>query len=186
MERGLLLVDVQNDYFPGGKMELVGMNEAAAKAKELLALFRTHRLPTYHIQHTALQKGAAFFLPNTQGAEINESIKPLPEDRIIQKHFPNSFRETELLEILRGSGIEELIICGAMSHLCIDATTRAAADYGFRCTVIHDACATRDLQFEDTPVPAKQVHASFMSALGLAYAKVISLRKFLSDFKVNS
>ena len=183
MKTGLLLVDIQNDYFPGGKMELVAMNEAAMKAKELLHLFRKRHLPTYHIQHVPLNKGAPFFLPNTKGAEIHEIVKPLPTDIVIQKHFPNSFRDTDLLESLRNSGVEALVICGAMSHMCIDATARAAADYGFRCTVIHDACATRDLQFGNTLVPAKQVHASFMSALAFAYAKVISLQKFLSAFE---
>lgn len=182
MKMGLLLVDIQNDYFPGGKMELAGMNEAATKAKELLEHFRKSNLPTFHIQHVALSKEAPFFAQNTEGAEIHESIKPRPMDMVIKKHFPNSFRETDLLENLRRSGIEALVICGAMSHICIDATTRAAADYGYLCTVIHDACATRDLQFENTQVPAKQVHASFMSALGFAYAKVISLQKFLSMF----
>lgn len=183
MKTGLLLVDIQNDYFPGGKMELVGMKEAAMKAKELLHLFRKDNLPTFHIRHVALNKGATFFLQNTEGAEIHESVEPLPMETVLQKHFPNSFRETDLLEKLKNSGIEALVICGAMSHMCIDATTRAAADYGFRCTVIHDACATRDLQFGDTRVPARQVHASFMSALSLAYAKVISLQQFLPMFR---
>ena len=183
MKTGLLLVDIQNDYFPGGKMELVGMEESSMKAKELLALFRKHGQPTFHIQHLALRKGAEYFLPNTKGGEIHENVKPLPSDIILHKHFPNSFRETGLLEKLKSAQIESLVICGAMSHMCIDATTRAAADFGFRCTVIHDACATRDLQFGDTLVPAEQVHASFMSALGFAYAKVIPLQKFLSTFK---
>jgi nicotinamidase-related amidase len=128
-------------------------------------------------------KGAGFFLPDTEGAEIHESVKPLATDLVIQKHFPNSFRDTDLLEKLKSSHVTALVICGAMSHMCIDATTRAAADYGFRCTVIHDACATRDLEFGDTLVPAQQVHASFMSALGFAYAKVTSLQKFLSTFE---
>lgn len=183
MKTGLLLVDIQKDYFPGGKMELVGMEEASAKAKELLALFRKHGQSTFHIQHVALGKGAAFFLPDTEGGEIHESVKPLPSDMICKKHFPNSFRETDLLEKLESSQVKSLVICGAMSHMCIDATTRAAADYGFRCTVIHDACATKDLQFEDRRVPAEQVHASFMSALAFAYAKVMSLQGFLSTFK---
>ena len=164
-------------------MELVGMMESSRKAQELLGLFRKHNLTTFHIQHMSLGKGAGFFLPETRGAEIHESVKPLPTDLVIQKHFPNSFRDTNLLEKLKSAQIEALVICGAMSHMCIDATTRAAADFGFRCTVIHDACATRDLQFEDTPVPAAQVHASFMSALGFAYAKVMSLQEFLSTFK---
>ena len=183
MKRGLLLVDIQNDYFSGGKMELVGMDEAAMRAKELLETFRNRHLPTYHIQHTSLYKGATFFLPNTEGAHIHERIKPLPTDTVIQKHLPNSFRETTLLDSLQNSRVEELVICGAMSHMCIDATTRAAADYGFSCAVIHDACATRDLRFRDTLVPAIQVHASFMSALGFAYAKVLSTREFLSTFE---
>jgi nicotinamidase-related amidase len=183
MKTGLLLVDIQNDYFPGGKMELVGMEEASMKAKELLASFRKHGQPIFHIQHVALGKGAGYFLPNTEGGEIHESVKPLPSDTVFQKHFPNSFRETGLREKLESSEVESLVICGAMSHMCIDATTRAAADFGFRCTVIHDACATRDLKFEDSLVPASQVHASFMSALGFAYAKVISLQKFLSTLE---
>ena len=117
-------------------------------------------------------------------SEIHERIKPLPDDVVIQKHFPNSFRETDLLDRLKNNDVSKLVICGAMSHMCIDATTRAATDYGFRCTVIHDACATRNLKFLDTMVPAQQVHASFMSALVFAYAKVISLEQFISSFKV--
>jgi nicotinamidase-related amidase len=183
MKTGLMLIDIQNDYFPGGKMELVGIEAGSMKAKELLELFRKNNLPTFHIQHESLGKGAGFFLPDTEGAEIHESVKPLPTDSVIQKHFPNSFRDTDLLEKLKSSDVTALVICGAMSHMCIDATTRAAADYGFKCTVIHDACATRDLQFGDTVVPAEQVHASFMAALGFAYAKVTSLKKFLSTFQ---
>lgn len=183
MKTALLLVDIQNDYFLGGKMELVGMEKGSTRAKEVLDLFRKNNLPTFHIQHVASDKGAGFFLPDTEGAEIHENVKPLATDLVIQKHFPNSFRDTDLLEKLKSFHVTALVICGAMSHMCIDATTRAAADYGFRCTVIHDACATRDLQFGDTLVPAAQVHASFMSALGFAYAKVTSLQKFLSTFE---
>jgi nicotinamidase-related amidase len=182
MKTALLLIDIQNDYFLGGNMELVGMEESSRKASELLDLFRNNDLPSFHIQHVSLGKGAGFFLPDTKGAEIHESVKPLPSDLIIQKNFPNSFRDTDLMERLKSAQVNALVICGAMSHMCIDATTRAAADHGFKCTVIHDACATRDLQFEDTLVPARQVHASFMSALGFAYAKVVSLQTFLSAF----
>jgi nicotinamidase-related amidase len=182
MKTALLLIDIQNDYFPGGNMELVGMEQSSQKARELLDLFRKNDMPSFHIQHVSLGKGAGFFLPDTKGAEIHESIRPLPSDIVIQKHFPNSFRDTDLLEKLKSAQIRSLVICGAMSHMCIDATTRAAADHGFKCTVIHDACATRDLQFENTVVPAKQVHASFMSALGFAYARVVSLQAFLSAF----
>jgi len=179
MKTGLILVDIQNDYFPGGTMELVGIREAGTKAKELLSFFREKRRPTYHIQHISGQKNATFFLPDTPGVEIHDDIKPFPDERVIPKHYPNSFRETGLLEELNKDGITRLVICGAMSHMCIDATTRAAFDLGFDCVVIQDACATRNLDFGGKTITADQVHGSFMAALGSVYARVLSL----SDYK---
>jgi nicotinamidase-related amidase len=56
--------------------------------------------------------------------------------------------------------------------------TRAAADLNFSCVVVHDACATRDLEFEGKAIAAKEVHGSFMAALGMAYAKVLGFKDF--------
>lgn len=102
------------------------------------------------------------------------------QETVVLKHFPNAFRETGLKELLDNQGIENLVIIGSMSHMCIDATTRAAKDFGYNVRVVHDACASRDLEFNGSMVPAAQVHAAFMSALGFAYAEVISTATFLS------
>lgn len=179
MQTALLLIDIQNDYFPGGRMELAGMEEAALKAQALLAACRRQGLPVFHIQHLAVRPGATFFIPGTEGAALHASVKPLPGETIVQKNFPNAFRETGLLELLKAANIEELVMAGAMSHMCIDATTRAAADFGFRGTVIHDACATKDLSFGATVIPAAQVHGAFMAALSPLYARVLSVEDFL-------
>jgi nicotinamidase-related amidase len=181
MKTALILVDIQNDYFAGGRMALPGMDSAGETAWALLAFFRDHNWPTVHIQHISMQKGATFFLPDTDGVKIHESIAPLDQDNVIQKHYPNSFRETDLFDHLTGAGVKNLVICGAMSHMCIDATTRAAADLGFSSVVVHDACATRDLEFKGKTIPAKDVHGAFMSALGMAYAKVLSYKEFVKD-----
>ena len=178
MRTGLVLVDIQNDYFPGGRMELVGISEAGQKSGGLLSFFRDNKWPTFHIQHLSVRKRATFFLPDTRGAEIHNCIKPLSDERIIQKFYPNSFRETTLLEELKKNQIEQVVVCGAMSHMCIDATTRAAFDLGFECVAIKDACATRNLEFDDKTIAADQVHASFMAALGSAYAKVLTIEAF--------
>ncbi|HSH70948.1 MAG TPA: cysteine hydrolase family protein [Deferrisomatales bacterium] len=172
MSRGLLLVDIQNDYFPGGAMELVGMDRAAARAAEALEAFRAESLPVFHVQHLAAQPGATFFQPGTPGAEIHPLVAPRDGEARVQKHFPNGFRGTPLLDRLRDRGVTDLTLCGAMSHMCIDATTRAAFDLGFSCTVLADACATRDLAFSGVAVPAAQVHAAFMAALAAVYARV--------------
>ena len=183
MKTGLIIVDIQNDYFEGGRMELVGMEAASTQANKLLAFFRDNRWPTFHIQHVAASEKAPFFRPGTNGVEIHDSVKPRSDDLVVQKHFPNSFRETSLLDNLKDAEVDRVVICGAMSHMCIDATTRAAADLGFKCTLIHDGCATRNLEFGDRRVLADDVHASFMAALGAGYAKVLSCEEFISSIK---
>lgn len=180
MSSGLILVDLQNDYFTGGTMALVGIDSAARNARKLLMAYRQARLPVIHIQHLAVHPEATFFLPETAGAEINSLVAPIDEEALIQKHFPNSFRETHLEATLRSNNIADLVICGAMSHMCIDATTRAAFDLGFNCTVAGDACATRDLTFEDTTIAASSVHAAFMAALNGTYAGVAPTRDLIA------
>lgn len=179
MKTCLLLIDLQNDYFPGGNMELVGIDQAAAKARLLLNQFRDDHDPIVHIQHLASRPGAAFFLPETSGADIHPIVAPDDGETVMIKNYPNSFRETSLLEMLKGQEITDLVICGAMSHMCIDATTRAAFDLGFNCVVAEDACATRDLQFKGRTVKAADVHASFMAALSVPYATVISAEELM-------
>lgn len=174
MKQALLIVDIQNDYFPGGRMELVGSTEAGAKAGRLLRAFRERGEPIIHVQHISKRPGATFFLPDTEGVKIHESVAPLATEAVVTKHFPNGFRETTLLEILRSAEIERLVIAGMMTHMCIDTTTRAAADLGFENVLAHDACATRDLGFGAAKVAAKDVQTAFIAALNGAFAKVLS------------
>jgi nicotinamidase-related amidase len=180
MKKALMLVDFQNDYFPGGNMVLVDTEKAAANAQMLLNIFRKEDLPIVHIQHISVRPNATFFLPGSQGAEIHEMVAPKQGENLVTKNYPNSFRDTELLEILGNKKIESLVICGAMSHMCIDATTRAAFDYGFNCVVVEDACATRDLVFKGKTVKASDVHASFMAALSVPYAQVLTAEETLT------
>ena len=175
MAQALLIVDIQNDYFPGGAMELVGSREAGLQAGVLLQAFRQAGRSIVHIQHLAARPGATFFLPGTSGAEIHASAAPLPEELVFQKHFPNSFRETPLLDHLRGQVITELVIAGMMTHMCIDTTVRAAFDLGFSCQLAQDACATRDLTRNGATVSAAQVQAAFLTAIDGTFAKVRSV-----------
>lgn len=177
----LLLVDLQNDYFPGGALELTDIEAAAARAQELLQDFRRSGSPVVHIRHVATRPEATFFLPDTAGVAIHSTVAPRDREAVVTKHYPNSFRDTELLALLRQRAPSSLVICGAMSHMCIDATTRAAFDLGFDCRVAADACATRDLQFRERTVAAADVHAAFMAALSSPYARVASTAEILAD-----
>lgn len=181
MTTALLLIDIQNDYFPGGKMELEGSDAAAQAAARLLAYFREHKLPLFYIQHISVRPTATFFLPNTPGVEIHAAVQPLDGETVIQKHFPNSFRETELLAQLQAQGITRLVIAGMMTHMCVEATTRAAADFGFECLIVSDGCATRSLKFGDRTVAAADVHAAFLAGLNGSYGRVLPAEAILSE-----
>lgn len=161
----LLLIDIQNDYFPGGRMELNGAREAALQAAAVLQGFRAGRLPVIHIAHESAREGATFFLPGTEGQRIHDLVPPVDGERVVTKHFPNSFHQTSLTELLRRLGVAELLIAGMMTHMCVDATLRAAKDLGFVCRLIHDATATRDLSFGGVQVAATRVQAAFIAAL---------------------
>jgi nicotinamidase-related amidase len=177
MTQALLLIDIQNDYFPGGAMELMDGPEAGRQAGALLRAFRRTGRPIVHIQHLAMRPGATFFLPGTSGAEIHASVTPLPDEPVFQKHFPNSFRETPLQSHLQSLGVTQLIIAGMMTHMCIDTTVRAAFDLGFQCQLAQDACATRGLTRGDTRVPAAEVQAAFLAAIHGTFAQVLSTQE---------
>jgi len=179
MKTALLIIDIQNDYFPGGKHELVRPLEAAKKAYEILQCFREHDGYHVHIQHVSLKPDATFFISGDRGTDIHDAVAHFEGEPIVQKHYPNSFRETRLLELLKSWGIERVVITGMMTHMCVDATARAAADFGFQVIVAEDACATRDLQYGDTTIPAEQVHKAFLAALK-SYGKVMKSEQIIA------
>lgn len=179
MNTALLLIDIQNDYFPGGKMEVPGSVDAGLRAREVLDFFRKKMMPVIHVRHLSVRPGATFFLPGTPGAEIHENVRPLPTEALIEKNYPNCFRGTPLLEILKKDGITNLVFAGMMTQMCVDATVRAAFDHGFGCTVLHDACAAGQLRFAGQTVAASQVHSAFLAALDGLYANVVSTLEFI-------
>ena len=171
-KQALIVVDIQNDYFPQGKWPLVGADAAADNAVRLLKAFREAGDSVVHIRHEFTSEEAPFFTPGSEGAKLHPKVLNHANEPVVLKHFVNSFRETELKSILDEQEIKELVVVGSMSHMCVDGITRAANDLGYTVTVIHDACASRDLEFNGLVVPAAHVHAAFMSALGFALSLI--------------
>jgi len=177
----LLLIDIQNDYFPGGLWTLEGTETAAANAARLLAEFRAKGLPVVHVRHEFESDDAPFFKPGSEGAYIHTSVTPAEDEPVVLKHQVNSFQETNLKAVLDELNVEKLLVVGAMSHMCIDAGVRAAADLGYEVSVAQDACATLAQEFNGVTVPAEQVHAAYMASLAFAYAHVANTDELLSE-----
>lgn len=174
VSRALVVVDIQNDYFPGGAFPLVDPEPAAAAARAVLEAFRASGEHIVHLQHVWDEPEATFMRPGTDGVEIHPAVAPRAGERVITKDAPNGFLRTPLEDELRAARAEELVICGMMTSMCVDATVRAAADLGFRVTLVHDACAGPDLEFRGVTVPAEAVGAAFLAALADGYANVVS------------
>jgi nicotinamidase-related amidase len=164
----LIIIDIQNFYFPEGSVPLFEPEKAAENAKQLLTFFRDQNMTVIHVRHNT-----------NSGAEIHNSVSPKENEKVISKDKANAFVGTDLFEFLKNKKITDLILCGMQTHMCLEAATRAASDYGFNCTVIEDACATRDLNYGNNTVKAKDVHFSTLSTLNGTYAKILTTQEYL-------
>jgi nicotinamidase-related amidase len=173
MKTALLIIDVQNDYFPNGKMEVNNSLDASLRIKDLINHFRNRSMPVIHIQHISVRPGALFLLPGTAGAEFHDNVKPAEGEKIIVKNYPNSFRKTGLNDYLKENNISKLVIVGMMTHMCVDTTVRAAFDLGYECIVAGDCCATKTLNFNNKEVAAESVQNSFLAALNGVFCRVL-------------
>jgi nicotinamidase-related amidase len=180
----LLLIEIQHDHFSNGKNPLEKSAEASIKAKSVLDWFRQENLPVIHVQHISTHPNATYFLPCTSGAEFQSNTQPIKGEIIIQKHYPNCFKDTRLLTYLNKQKIKHLTICGMMTQLAIDSTVRAARDYGFTCQIIEDACAAAPLKFNHQIISAQQVHYAFLAALEPFYASLLNAEAFLQHHRV--
>ncbi|KHL58404.1 cysteine hydrolase family protein [Xanthomonas cannabis] len=176
--KAVIVIDLQNDYFPGGKLPLTGIEPAATNALAVIANARDTGVAVLHVRHEAAAD-APFFVAGSQGAQIHDAVAPQEGEVVVVKQHVNAFRETPLAQQLELHGVTDVTIVGAMSHMCVDACVRAAADLGYTVTVLHDACATMDLDFDGTKVPAAHVHATMMAAFQFGYAAVRSTRAYL-------
>jgi nicotinamidase-related amidase len=180
MARGLLIIDVQRDYFPGGAFPLVEPEAAATATRRLLDAFREAGDPVLHLKHVWDAPDATFMRPGTDGVELHPLVEAAGGEPVLEKAAPNGFVGTALEEEIRSRGIDELVVAGMMSSMCVDATVRAAVDLGFSVTVAHDGCAAPDLRFGGTEVPGAMVHAAFMAALADGYAAVVAADELLA------
>ncbi len=163
----LLIIDIQDFYFPGGRSALVDPEKAALNAAKLLDYFRKENLTVIHVRHNS-----------ETGGKINDLVKPLPGEKIFSKDEVNCFKGTALNEYLKSQNIDSLVICGMQTQMCVEAATRAASDFGYKCILVHDACATKDLKFGDYTIKAADVHYSTLATLR-SYAMVESTEEFL-------
>ncbi|MGY3779405.1 cysteine hydrolase family protein [Isobaculum melis] len=185
MKQALLIIDVQNDYFKGGKMPLMHSDQALQQLLKVKDFFDKQQLPVIYIQHINAKKNADFFEKDTLGVAIHPLLlaSNTGHEITIVKAHPNSFFETGLQETLIALQVDQLVITGMMTHMCVDSTTRAAKELGFQPVLIADATATKELAFGEKVVIATDVQTAFLSALQHFSTSILSSKDFLHSTK---
>ena len=171
-DSALIIIDAQNTYCEG-IMKLDGMEKALKECRLLLDRFRKAGRPVFHIQHDA-GPGSPYDV-TTHIGQIVDVLAPLHGEPVITKNYPHSFAGTELDALLKKAGIQNLILAGFMSHMCVNSTARGAFSLGYRATVVAAATATRSLPLKATGevIPAAQVHSAALAALSDLPAAVV-------------
>ncbi len=178
-KKALIIIDCQNDFFPGGKCELEGQVEAAGNIQMLLSQARGQDQTIVHIQHHFKERNAPFTVEGTIGAEIHEMVQPLPHEPIVTKYTSNIFLNNNLKQILDDENVEELILCGSMSKDCIAAAAHATTELGYPITIIYDACATREPGSSDTSSQQEFVQGAIMASLSFICSNIVSTEEYL-------
>ncbi len=178
----LIIVDIQNFYFAGGRLALVGSDAACLKARQVLDAFRSKKWPVVHVRHLGKAVADAPLSGESEWS-FRSDVAPAAGEPVVTKHEVNAFRDTDLLQILKGLRVKDLVIVGMQTHMCLEGAVRAAADLGFAVTVAEDACATRDLEFNGQKVPAAAVHLSTLATLKGNYARIVTTEELLKELK---
>jgi len=165
------MIDCQNTYRTG-LMQLSGVEEAIIEAKKLLALARSREIPVIHIRHDA-GAGSPYDI-NAQIGAICDEVAPVDGELIITKNYPNSFVGTSLDQDLKALGINNLVLAGFMTHMCINSTAHGAFNLGYTVAVVASATATRALESANGKVlSAKEVHDAAIASTRDLYAAIV-------------
>ena len=142
--RALVVIDIQRDYFEGGKFVLFNTAPVLENILAAIKHAQAQQIPVILVQHVA-QGPAPFFNADTSGVEIHPDILTLAADApIVIKAFSDSFEKTELQALLAAQSIDELLICGMMTQNCVTHTAISKAAEQYKVSILADCCTTSD------------------------------------------
>lgn len=170
MNKALLIIDLQNDYFPEGKFPLWNTEQVLENIKQLIAKAQQHGMKIIHIQHVADSSYgiAPFFNEGTSGVEIHPQIlQSAPNGEVVIKKFADSFYNTNLSEVLAKSQIDELLICGMMTQNCVTHTAISKSAEKYKVSVVADCCTTVDEMLHNIALHALSTRVDLISVANI-------------------
>ena len=179
-EAVVVVIDAQHEYVDGGLI-LPGVAPALEEIGRLLERARALETPIIHIIHHG--KPGGLFAPDSPAAEIAAPADPAPGEAVVAKGMPNAFASTDLADRVHALKRPAVILVGFMTHMCLEATARAAIDLGLRAAVVASATATRDLRdpLTGATIPAADVQRNALAAMADRFASIVPDVRALAD-----
>jgi len=168
MKKALLLIDLQNDYFPGGKFPLWNTDVTLSNIEQAINAAKAKNVPIIHIQHIANPDMgiAPFFNKGSEGAKIHSRIlEAAPDAPIVIKEFADSFEKTNLEEVLKGLGVDELLVCGMMTQNCVTHTAISKSAEKYKVSILPDCCTTVDVMIHNIALHAVSTRISLVPSI---------------------
>jgi len=171
----LILIDIQKGFqdvaYWGGDRNNINAEE---KASELLEIWRSKKLPIFHVQHCSSNPNSILNETNP-GNQFQDIVKPLEDETVIKKNVNSAFIGTNLKQLIDNANITNLVIVGLTTDHCVSTTTRMAGNFGYTVYLVSDATATfnkKGLNGED--FPAELIHQTALASLNEEFAQVVN------------
>ena len=178
----LILIDIQKGFqdlaYWGGDRNNVNAEE---KAGELLEIWRSKKLPIFHVQHCSSNPNSILH-ETSPGNEFQDVVKPLKSEIIIKKNVNSAFIGTNLKELLDNAKITDLVIVGLTTDHCVSTTTRMAGNFGYNVYLVSDATATFNKKgINGELFSAELIHQTALASLNEEFAQVVN-SEFIKEF----
>lgn len=173
MQRALIVVDVQNEYF-SGMLPITHPQGHLGNILRAMDAATAQGMPCVVIQHTFLDPAKPFFQRGTPEWELHPEVQARPHDLWLEKHLPGSFTGTTLEPWLRQRAVDTVVVAGYMTHMCCDTTAREAVHRGFTVEFLSDATGTLPLKNTAGEVSAEELQRAILCAQQMLLSEVIS------------
>lgn len=178
MKRALLVIDVQNEYFTGG-LPITHPENSLEKIVTVMDTAYQNEIPIVTVQHSSPQADAKTFRRGSHGWQLQPQIAKRPYDLLLEKQMPSSFAGTNLEQWLRDRGVDKVVICGYMTQMCCDSTSRDACHRGFGVEFLSDATGTLDITNAAGAISAEELHRAILVTQAMRFGKVLSTKEWI-------
>ncbi len=179
MKRALLVIDVQNEYFPGGALPISHPQNHLQNILETMDAAASNALTTVVIRHHQPDPNSPIFRKDSEQWDLHPEVASRPHDLLLDKQLPGSFTNTRLEEFLRRRGIDTVTIAGYMTQVCCDTTAREAFHRGFKVEFLSDATGTLDVENSAGKASAEQLQNAILVSQQMFISEVISKDEFI-------